>query len=48
MIIHKLISVDNKKRYLCNQAVDPSFNKGTRINYNVTCKNCLRGINNEK
>ena len=42
MTKHKTITKDGKKRYLCNQAVDPTKEKIARLWKDVTCKNCLK------
>lgn len=34
--------LDNRYRYLCNQAVGPTPSKSTTDPSKVTCKNCLR------
>ena len=41
-IIHMLIDVEGRDKYLCIQACDPTPSKSTRDPSKVTCKNCLR------
>jgi len=43
---YKILDVDLKPRFFCNQAVTPSKSKSklTEIKKEVTCKNCLREL----
>jgi len=36
----------NPERYICNQSVNPTPDKMTRIIGNVTCKNCINILMN--
>lgn len=47
MIVHKLFIIDDKIKYLCNQAVNPIVDKLTCNNLKVTCKKCLAMMNSQ-
>lgn len=43
-IIHYMLFVDGKKKYLCNRAVKPKDSKMTKDWASITCRNCLKQI----
>lgn len=43
-----IIHWDENGKYMCNQAVNPSNFKMTKIKARVTCVNCLKRLSNRE
>ena len=42
--IHFIEKIDGRYRYLCIHAVEPTYEKSTKFQALITCKNCRKAL----